>query len=432
MTTTSQASSAVPAPLPPHIPPHIPPHLVRNADLWAEISAAGQDAHARAAALHHETPPIFYVPQLGYLPGCWVPRRADDLRQILQDTETFSSRGVMPFAQMLGETWAMIPIEVDPPDHAKFRALLNPLFAPKRVDALEASIREQASALIAGFAARGHCDFNADFADPFPALIFLRLMGWETREAERFVAWTHAIVKGTDMQQVVGAVMQVRDYLRQRIAERRLHPGDDFTSSLLSSQVDGRALTDDEVFGICFLVFIGGLDTVTSSLGFHFLHLARHPEQQAELRAHPERIPQAVEEMLRAYSIVNMRRLVTKDITVGEATMKRGDLVLISTEFGNLDPEKYTDPANVDFSRADAPHMAFAYGVHRCVGSHLARRELRIAIELWLQALPPFSLVPERTVRVQASGVFGVSNLHLEWPAPAPATTLTAASVRAA
>jgi cytochrome P450 len=409
MTTTSQASPAVPV--------HVPPHLVRDFDLWEEISAAGQDAYARAAALHQQTPPIFYVTRLGYFPGAWIPRRAEDLRRILQDTESFSNNGSTPFPQMLGEAWRLIPLDIDPPDHAKYRALLNPLFSPKRVDALEQGIREQASALIASFAAKGHCDFNAEFAEQFPTLIFLRVMGWDTSEVSRFVGWTQTIVKGMDMQAVVGAVMQVRDYLRARIAERRAQPGDDFTSTLLRNQVDGRALTDDEVFGICFLLFLAGLDTVTSSLGFHFMHLARHPEQQAELRAHPERIPQAVEELLRAYSIVNMRRTVTRDITIGEATMKRGDFMIISTELGNLDPEQFSDPTKVDFNRTDTnvPHMAFAYGVHRCLGSHLARRELRIAIELWLKAVPPFRMAPGHPVRVRAAGVFGVEDLHLEW-----------------
>lgn len=404
---------------PTSVPPHVPPHLVRDWDLWEEISAQGQDAHAHAASLHFTTPPIFYVPRLGYLPGCWVPRRSDDLRQILQDTDTFTSTAATPFPQMLGETWSLIPLEIDPPNHAKYRMLLNPLFAPKRVDALEADIRAQASALMANFAARGSCDFNTAFAEQFPTLIFLRVMGWDTREVGRFVAWTQALVKSQDMQVVVGAVMQIRDYLRERIAERRAQPTDDFTSSLIASQIDGKPLTDDEVFGICFLVFLAGLDTVTSSLGFMFLHLARHPEQQTELRDNPDRIPQAVEEMLRAYSIVNMRRTVTKDITIGEATMRRGDYVLISTELGNLDPEKYVNPEKVDFNRPDAhvPHMAFAYGVHRCLGSHLARRELRIAIELWLANLPPFHLVADTTVRVRAAGVFGVDDLHLAWAA---------------
>lgn len=398
------------------VPSHVPAHLVRDVDLWAELSAAGPQVYARAAALHQETPPIFYVPRLGYLPGAWVPRRADDLRRILQDPETFSSVGLTPFAQLLGDNWQLIPLEVDPPDHAKYRALLNPLFTPKRVDEQEVKIRAHAAALMDRFMARGHCDFNEDFGNAFPTLIFLNMMGWPAAEAPKFVQWTQTIVKGMDMQQVMGAVREVRDYLRERIAERRATPGDDFTGYLLASQIEGRALTDDELLGICFLVFIGGLDTVASSLGWIFMHLARQPEQQAELRAHPERISDAVEELLRAYSIVNMRRTVTREVTIGEVTMLPGDTVLISTELGNLDPEKFSCPAQVDFHRAGAPvpHMAFSYGPHRCVGSHLARRELRIALELWLQKVPPFRMA-DHPVQVRASGVFGVDGLHLEW-----------------
>lgn len=398
------------------IPAHVPPHLVRDTDLWQELAAAGIDIFKRAAALHQQTPPIFYVPRLGYMPGAWVPRRQDDLRRILQDTDTFSSRGLTPFAQLLGEDWRLIPVEIDPPEHAKYRNLLNPLFSPKRIDALEPAIRAQAASLIDRFAAKGRCDFNADFADVFPTLVFLRLMGWPEDQAPRFVRWTHTIIKSMDMATVVGAVKEVRDHLRERIAERRSTPDDDFISHLMRSQVDGRPMTDDEIFGMSFLVFIGGLDTVASSLGFHFMHLARHPEQQAELRAHPERIAQAVEELLRSHSIVNGRRTVTREVTMGEVTMQPGDFVLISSELGSLDPEKFKCPAQVDFNRADAqvPHQAFSFGPHRCVGSHLARRELRIALELWLQEVPPFHMT-EHPVQVRAAGVFGVEGLQLAW-----------------
>lgn len=398
------------------IPAHVPAHLVRNTDLWAELAAAGPQIFTHAASLHQTTPPIFYVPRLGYLPGAWVPRRAADLRRILQDTETFSNAS-MPFAQMLGEQWKLIPLELDPPEHGKYRALINGLFSPARIDALEPEIRQRAAELIDQFAAQGRCDFNAEFADLYPALIFLRLMGWPTEEASTFVRWTHTLIKGTDMQEVLAAVVQVRDYFRQRIAEQRLTPGNDFTAFLIASEVDGKALTDDEVLGFCFLMFIGGLDTVTSSLGFHFMHLASHPEQQNELREHPERIPQAVEELLRSYSIINMRRVVTKDVQIGEATMRKGDFVLISTELGNLDPEAFTCPAHVQLDREDAHvHMAFSYGPHRCVGSHLARRELRIAIELWLKKIPTFQL-SSNPVAVRVSGVFGVDGLVLTWDA---------------
>lgn len=250
-----------------------------------------------------------------------------------------------------------------------------------------------------------------------PTLIFLRLMGWPESEAPRFVKWTHTLVKSQDMEEVVGAVVQIKDYLLQKIQDSRANPVDDFTGYLLGSEVDGQSLTDDELLGYCFLVFIGGLDTVSSSLGFHFMHLALNPEQQSDLRAHPDKIPGAVEELLRAYSIVNMRRIVTRDIEFQGVPMRAGDIVLISTELANLDPQVFDRPAEVDFDRDDAtaPHMTFSFGPHRCVGSHLARRELRIALELWLQKVPMFRLADGCHPLMRASGVFGMDELVFEW-----------------
>src|SRR5690606_14939426 len=160
------------------VPHHVPVHLVRNVDLWAELTAQGEKAYAWAAELHRSTPPIFWIPRLGFLPGTWIPRRAEDMRRILQDSETFSSVGLTPYPMLLGENWRLIPLEVDPPEHGKYRALLNPLFTPEKVEALDLDIRQLANQLIEKIAPRGQCDFNLDFARPFPTLIFLRLMGW--------------------------------------------------------------------------------------------------------------------------------------------------------------------------------------------------------------------------------------------------------------
>ncbi|WP_312923780.1 cytochrome P450 [Stutzerimonas nitrititolerans] len=404
----------------PAAPPHIPVHLIRDFDLWAELTAQGENAYAWAAALHQNTPPIFWIPSLGFLPGAWIPRRSEDLRRILQDPETFSSVGLTPYPMLLGESWRLAPLEVDPPDHAKYRALLNPLFTPKKVDALEQDIRGLATQLIEAVTDKGRCDFNEDFAKPFPTLIFLKLMGWPLEERPLFQHWTQTLIKSFDMQVVTENARAITGWIRTYIAERRKAPGDDFTSYLLASQIDGRPLTDDEMLGINFLIFIGGLDTVTSSIGLFFRHLARNPEQQAQLRANPELIPDAVEELLRSYSIVNMRRTVTRDVQIGEATMKAGDIVLISTELANLDPEVFDDAGTVDFQRSagNAPHMAFSYGVHRCVGSHLARRELRIALELWLKLIPPFRIAAGTEPLFNAFGVFGMDDLHLEWDLP--------------
>lgn len=413
-------------------PAHIPPHLIRDFDLWAELTAQGENAYVWAAALHQTTPPIFWISRLGFLPGTWVPRRAEDLRRILQDPQTFSSVGLTPYSMLLGDSWRLAPLEIDPPEHAKYRALLNPLFTPKKVEALEQDIRLLANQLIDDVIAQGRCDFNEAFAKPFPTLIFLTLMGWPLEDRPLFQHWTQTLIKSFDMQTVTDNARAITTWIRNHIAERRANPGDDFTSYLLASEIDGRPLTDDEMLGINFLIFIAGLDTVTSCLGLFFRHLARNPEQQAQLRTNPELIGDAVEELLRSYSIVNMRRTVTCDVQIGEATMKKGDMVLISTELANLDPEVFDEADKVDFQRSAgaSPHMAFSYGVHRCVGSHLARRELRIAMELWLQRLPPFRITDNSTPRFNAFGVFGMEELHLQWDLPA--NTANAPSKQAA
>ena len=403
-------------PLPP-LPAHIPPDLIRDIDPWSEIMAGGRHGHARAASFHADYPPVFYATRLGYMGGCWVPQKAEDLRRILQDPETFSSAGLTGFSQMIGEAWPLIPLELDPPQHGDYRMLLNPLFTPKKVAELDADMRVLAQELIGRVAASGQCDFDEDFASQFPVLIFLKLMGWPLAEAPKFVGWTRALVKGRDLAEVAGACAEIAAYLRGHIAERRAAPTDDFTSYVVTAEIQGRRLTDDEVMGICFLIFIAGLDTVTSALTFQFAHLADHPEDQARLRANPELIPDAVEELLRAYSIVNMRRQVTRDVQIGDAPMKAGDFVLISTELANLDPAEFTNPTTVDLQRPDNRHMAFSFGPHRCVGSHLARRELTIAVQEWLAATPPFGLLDPDAIVMRASGVFGLDGLRLQWPA---------------
>lgn len=403
-------------PAAPAIPAHVPPELVLGFDPWEEIGAAGEGAYGRAAALHAETPPVAWAPRVGYLPGCWFPRRAEDLRRILGDTATFSSVGLTPFAQMMGEAWSLIPLEIDPPTHTTYRMLLNPLFTPQKVAELEPDIRALAGQLIDDVLADGACDFNSAFAERFPVLIFLKFMGWPIEEAPAFNAWTRRLVKSQDIGDVVAATHEIAGWLRGRIAERRATSADDFCSFALGCEIDGQPLTEDEVFGMCFLIFIAGLDTVTSALGFQFLHLARHPEQQAAIRADPSLIPQAVEEMLRAYSIVNMRRTVTRDVEVGGAPMKAGDMVLISTELANLDPAEWENPTAVDLDRSTRLHMAFSYGAHRCLGLHLARLELKIAIEEWLKRTPVFSTT-DSPVTVRAAGVFGLEGLKLKWAA---------------
>ena len=397
-------------------PQHIPENLLRDIDPWQLLMSAGKDAHERAIKFHQEFPRIFYATQLGFLGGVWVPRLASDIRNILQDPQTFSSASYTGISKMIGETWNLIPVETDPPMHTHYRALLNPLCSPKRMAALEPQVRDLAARLIAGFVNKGECNFNEEFALIYPIEIFLRLMGWPVEMAPRFSEWARTLIKTTDPKEAAAACRKIADFVRGRINERRAIPTDDFTSFVVTSQIEGRSLTEDEAMGMCFLVFIAGLDTVTSSLGFQFLHLARNAEQQAQLRANPEMIPQAVEELLRFYSIVNPIRTATKDVQIGEAQIRKGERILLSLELANYDSTAFENPAGVDFGRQGGRrHLSFSAGPHHCIGAHLARRELIIAVQEWIARVPPFEAKDMDKIEMRASGVFGLENLHFKW-----------------
>jgi cytochrome P450 len=397
-------------------PDHIPANLLRDIDPWQLLMSAGKDAHERAGKFHQEFPRIFYATNLGFLGGVWVPRLAADIRDILQDPQTFSSASYTGIAQMIGETWNLIPVETDPPMHTQYRALLNPLFSPKRMAALEPQVREVAARLIAGFVNKGGCDFNEEFALVYPIEIFLRLMGWPVEMAPQFSDWARTLIKTKDPNEAAAACRKIADFVRGRIDERRASPTDDFTSFVVTARIEGRLLTEDEAMGMCFLVFIAGLDTVTSSLGFQFLHLARNPEQQARLRANPEMIPQAVEELLRFYSIVNPIRTATRDVEIGDAKIRKGERVLLSLELANYDATEFENPGSVDFDRGGSRrHFSFSMGPHHCIGSHLARRELIIAVQEWLARVPAFEVSDLDRIEMRASGVFGLENLRFQW-----------------
>jgi len=403
-------------------PDHIPTNLLRDIDPWQLLMSAGKDAHERASKFHQEFPRIFYATKLGFLGGVWVPRLASDIRNILQDTDTFSSASYTGIAKMIGETWNLIPVETDPPMHTQYRALLNSLFSPKRMAALEPQVREVAARLIAGFLDKSECHFNEEFALVYPIEIFLRLMGWPVEMAPHFSDWARTLIKAKDPKEAAGACRKIADFVRGRIDESRAKPTDDFTSFVVTSQIEGRSLTEDEAMGMCFLVFIAGLDTVTSSLGFQFLHLARNAEQQAQLRANPEMIPQAVEELLRFYSIVNPIRTATKDVQIGEAQIRKGERVLLSLELANYDSTAFENPTSVDFSREGGRrHLSFSAGPHHCIGSHLARRELIIAVQEWIARVPPFEAKDMDKIEMRASGDFGLENLHFKWTRAAEA-----------
>ena len=391
----------------PSIPEHVPRELVREFDFRTGL---GNYPHTAVAALH-SGPRVFFSPVHHNAipgPGTWVLTRAADIRAALQDAATFSSA-----VRRSGSTLSLIPLELDPPEHPKFRALMNPIFSPARMKQLEDKVRELARKLAAQCAAKGECDFVEDFAKPFPVGIFLDLMGLPVENMDRFLQWEALIMR--DKQTRTAAMQQVSVYLQELITERRRNPTDDLISFAVKARVDDRPLTDSEVMGICLLLFIAGLDTVTSSFAFHFRHLAEHEADQESLRRDPGLIPSAVEELFRAYAVVNTNRYATRDVEFAGVQIKKGDNVTCSTILASRDPHEFDRPNEVIFTRSPNPHNAFSFGPHRCLGSHLARREISAGIEEWLRVIPSFRVKSGATIRASGGGVFSLESLPLTW-----------------
>jgi cytochrome P450 len=402
-----QASSAAELNRAHTIPDHVPPDLVHEFDFRTGL---GSHPHSTVAALH-DGPRVFFSPVHHNAipgPGTWVLTRAEDIRAALQDAATFSSN-----VRRSNSGLSLIPLEMDPPDHGKYRALMNPIFSPARMKLLDTKVRDLARELADRCAARGHCDFVQDFAKPFPVSIFLDLMGLPKENMGRFLEWEALIMR--DKQTRAGAMQEVSQYLQELITARRRCPAEDLISFAVNAKVDERALSDAEVIGICVLLFIAGLDTVTSSFAYHFRHLAEHSADQQSLRDDPSLIPSAVEELFRAYAVVNTNRYATRDVEFAGVHIKKGDNVTCSTILASRDPREFEDPNQVIFTRSPNLHNAFSYGPHRCLGSHLARREIIAGIEAWLKAIPPFKIRPGAVINAHGGGVFSLDSLPLVW-----------------
>jgi len=397
--------------------PEIAAERVRNWNLAADPLAA--QCPYQAAAKLHEGPDIFFnvtdEAHLGRAGGSWVVTRYELQREVLQDAVTFSSHGISGFSGLLGEDWPLVPLELDPPEHMKFRMLLNPLFAPAKINALEPSVRQAAADLIEKVRSEGGCEFMEAFGRPFPVGVFMRLMGLPLEEMPTFLQWEDGLLHGRDPAQRISAARSIKDYLLTLIAKRRARPTDDLVSFAVTSQIDGQPLSDEAVLGICYLFFVGGLDTVAATLGFTFRALAQQPELQRQLRADPDLIPDAVEEMVRAHGVVTTSRYVTRDIEFHGVQLRRGDRVSVPFGLASRDPSEYPEPNKIDFARGNTRNISFSAGPHRCIGSHLARREFKIALEEWMVRVPEFRLAPDEEPRVHATGVWGVDRLCLVW-----------------
>ena len=408
-----------------NFPPANPDHLVpRPAHVAEELvypfpyilgATTRLPPHRFIPEIQANAPEVFWAERVyNGIRGAWVPRRLEHLQQVYNDNEHFCARDFAPFSKLLGEDWYLVPAEADPPIHATLRTMVNPVFTPKRMAQLEEKIRKYARDYILGFRDKGGCDFMADFAFEFPIKVFLELMGLPQDRTKEFLEWEHKLLHTPDLQEVINGTRAVVDYLREVIEERKVNPGDDLISFGVGVDKDGRKLSENELLGFCFNLFIGGLDTVSTNMAWQFWHLAQHHEDQQRLRENPAMIPAAIDEMMRRYAAVATSRECTKETTIGDVTVKPGDKVLLPTFLAGMDPEAYPDPETVDLDRKPR-HVSFGYGPHLCIGMHLARREMRIALEEFLTLVPEFSIKPDAEMTYYLGAIVQPIELPLVW-----------------
>lgn len=331
----------------------------------------------------------------------------------------------VPFG--MGSTDPLIPLHLDGDAHRHYRRLLDPLFAPRKMALLEPDIRKLADELIDGFVGDGRVEFHDAFAVPLPSIIFLRLFGLPLEDMDLLIAMKDRILKneGATMEEKerlgVAAGGELRVHLHARLTERRADGAryDDLLDEFTHFEVDGHSLDDDEVVNIMHLFTIAGLDTVTSSLSCIVAWFATHPELRRRVVADPFLLGSAIEEMMRVESPVpsSGARWARRDTAVNGVPVKQGELVYLCWASANIDPDTFAAPLEADIDRAANRHIAFAAGIHRCLGSHLARAELRAALDQFHRRIPDYWIADGDEVRYELAGVRQARHLPLTFTA---------------
>jgi cytochrome P450 len=348
--------------------------------------------------------------------GCYLPTTYEAVREIAHDTEHFSSRRVLVRDVRPETTGKAPPITSDPPEHKPAKQLLLPPFTPDAMKKLEPRVRAICNELIDGFIADGKCDAAARYTKHVPVRTIAHMLGIPERDSDRFIKWIHEILELgiKDDDTLVRAVNEMTEYFTGHLENRKQHPADDLISTLMKAKdSNGQPLSDDHVLGSLRLILIAGIDTTWSAIGASLWHLAQTPSDRARLIAEPALMPTAVEELLRAYSPVTMAREVMKETVVSGCPIKPGNMVLLSFPAANRDPAAFPDAGKVVIDRKENRHAAFGLGIHRCVGSNLARMEMMVAIEQWLKRIPDFRLDPAGRVTWSEGTVRGPRQLPM-------------------
>jgi cytochrome P450 len=353
----------------------------------------------------------------------WMVLDRELTLQALQDPGTFSNAAITPTDP--NPAIRMKPMQLDPPEHTTWRRLLTGYFSPRRTRELRTRIEAGVDELLDELVPRGGCEYVHDFAYRFPTTVFLEIIGLPRAELDTFIDWVggalHADENGVlDRSRQTAAMQQVMGRFAQALAERRAAPDPDATDILSHAvgwEVDGEPAADADILSCCLLLFLAGLDTVANQLAMATAHLANTPADREALVARPELIPGAAEELGRAFPIVQLSRKVTTDTTLGGERLRAGDMVMFSLAAANRDPKAVDRAREVVLDRPAGPHYGFGAGPHRCLGSHLARLEMDIALRRWHERIPRYEVAGEEPLVEYRGTIYGVKRLPLRWPA---------------
>jgi len=358
------------------------------------------------------------------LPNTHLISRYDDVKFALQHPEIFSS-GLS--AIDIGQDRPLLPLQVDPPHHVKYRRVMDPHLSARHFVPLDEEVRSLVNRLIDDFAERGSCDVHAELTVPLPCTVFLQLSGLPFDQLDAMLGWKDDIIRphlrhpeAADPEEAARIRRQtavaIYEFFGEVIADRRVHPGDDLFSRFATGEIDGERMTDEQMLDMGFLFLLGGLDTVTSTLDCSIAYLGQHPERRDQLVADPDRIPAAVEELLRVHTpVMQVLRVVKQPHEMHGVAFEPGDTVAVMIGAADTDPSEFGESAGqVDFDRPVNRHLAFGGGPHRCLGSHLARFELNIALEELHRRLPDYR-VPDGAELRYSPGIREIEHLPLEF-----------------
>lgn len=388
------------------VPAHVPADRVVDFD-FMHPPGADEDVHLAWKSLH-QGPDIVWSPYNG---GHWIATRAEDIESIQKDHQHFSyAKVTVPPSDSV----RLVPLELDPPEHAPYRELIGPSFMPQAIASMESDIRALTIELIDGFKAKGECEFVSEFAKMLPIVIFLRLVDLPQDDRLELLEMAELATRG-DLEQRQRSQTLLAGYIGKWVQERASNPGKDMISLVVTAKIDDKPISSERMFGMLVNLLFGGLDTVASMMGFICRFLAEHPAERQRLAEDPKLINTAVDELIRRHGVTNTARVVVEDIEFKGVLLKEGDQIQVPNALFGMDERRFSSPMEIDLDRKPVVHAAFGNGVHRCPGSFLARTEIKVFLQEWLKRIPDFEIKAGERPRSASGMVNGMIYLPLQW-----------------